>query len=106
MWKPNLSGELEEWFVSFFEHVSKDYLFAAENGIMGLATAPIQKDDILAIIDGHPNWVILREIKHKGNMSQAKKKHRIIARAAITESREKARDRINKGLQQSLFQII
>lgn len=69
--------------------------------MIGLATAPGQKGDILAIIHMHPNYIVLREVEH-----EIEKKHRIVARAALTETREKMRDRIKEGLQQSLFQII
>ncbi|KAH8164409.1 hypothetical protein CIB48_g3846 [Xylaria polymorpha] len=87
--------------IRFFEKVSETYLFAVKDGMIGLATAPGQKGDILAIIHMHPNYIVLREVEH-----EIEKKHRIVARAALTETREKMRDRIKEGLQQSLFQII
>lgn len=83
------------------------YIFATTNGIVELATAPVRKGDILAIIHRYPGYVILRETKHnQGSASQDTQKHQIIARAAITETQEKMKARIDEGLKSQLFQII
>ncbi|XDG07466.1 hypothetical protein ABKA04_007081 [Annulohypoxylon sp. FPYF3050] len=77
------------------------YLFITEDSIVGLATAPIQNGDILSIVHQYPYYVILRETEQ-----QDVTKHRIVARAAITESKEKMKARIENSPQTSAFQII
>ncbi|KAI0467478.1 heterokaryon incompatibility protein-domain-containing protein [Xylaria cf. heliscus] len=82
------------------------YIFALKNGIMGLATAPVQQDDVLAILHRHQNYVILREVEQQDDAPSQNKKHRIVARAIITEDKEKMKARIDGGLKTGLFQIV
>ena len=87
--------------------IAGTYLFATRDGIIGLATASVQKGDILAIIHRYPAYVILRETKqNQGSALHDTKKHRIVARAAIAETQEEMKARIDEGLQEQLFQII
>ncbi|KAI0538784.1 heterokaryon incompatibility protein-domain-containing protein [Xylaria digitata] len=85
--------------------ISGTCLFATKNGIVGLATAPLQEGDTLAIIHKYPNYLILREVKNREGKSQPGEKSRIVARAAITENKDKMRDRVD-SFQKSFFQII
>ncbi|KAI1737933.1 heterokaryon incompatibility protein-domain-containing protein [Xylaria scruposa] len=109
MWQwrlePNVDDKFEEAFVLVFENISKTYLFAAMEGTIGVATAPVQRGDILAIVHAHCNYLILREVNDESSASQATKKHRIVASAAITRSQENIRDQ-TRNKDQECFQII
>lgn len=83
------------------------YIFALKNGIMGFATAPVQQDDVLAILRPHQNYLILREVKQPNDtLSHNEKKHRIVARLVITENKEKMKARIESSLKSCVFQIV
>ncbi|KAI0188672.1 heterokaryon incompatibility protein-domain-containing protein [Xylaria flabelliformis] len=86
--------------------LSGTYLFITEEGILGRATAPVQKGDLLAIIDRYPNYMILRGAYDQDNLSQKKEEKRIVARGVVAESKDKMRARMNKGFQSCIFQII
>ncbi|KAI0481846.1 heterokaryon incompatibility protein-domain-containing protein [Xylaria cf. heliscus] len=86
--------------------LSGTYLFIAKGGILGLATAHVQKGDMLAIIHKYPNYVILRDTHYQDVPAQDKEKHRIVARAVVAESQDKMRSRIAKGFESCTFQII
>ncbi|KAI0549238.1 heterokaryon incompatibility protein-domain-containing protein [Xylaria curta] len=92
--------------VSAFQKTTGTHLFVTKNGIMGLATAPVQEDDVLAIIHKYPNYVILRPVESHWSTSQNEGKHRIVARAAITDNQDEIRARIDAGLEDCIFQII
>ncbi|KAI1089498.1 heterokaryon incompatibility protein-domain-containing protein [Rostrohypoxylon terebratum] len=77
------------------------YLFITEDSIVGIATAPVQKGDILYLIHRYPSYVILRETEQQGVM-----KHRIVARAAVIESPDKMKARIGNDPPVSALQII
>lgn len=91
-----------EFLILVLLGISGTYIFATTNGIVGLATAPARKGDILAIIHQYPAYVILRETKHnQGSASQGTQKHQKVARAAITGTLEKMKARIDEGPQES-----
>lgn len=88
------------------EAVDSAYLFATTNGIVGLATAPVQKGDTLAILLPHRNYIVLREKEHGGDGTGHGEKHQIVARAAITESPDELGERVDKGPPIRQFQIV
>ncbi|KAF2967536.1 hypothetical protein GQX73_g6025 [Xylaria multiplex] len=103
-------GEEEEiaqsaMFLILIGGIAGRYLFATKNGIVGLATAPIQKGDTFAIIHKYPNYVILRGVKEQGGELQDWEKSWMVARAAVMEDKDKMRDRV-ENLPKSFFQII
>ncbi|KAI0883970.1 heterokaryon incompatibility protein-domain-containing protein [Annulohypoxylon maeteangense] len=105
--EPNsmILAENYKYMSGLFSKITGTYLFATRDQTIGLATAPVQKGDILSIIHRYPGYVILRGVKCQGE-SQDVEKYRIVARAAITENQDKMRARIDKGLQERVFQII
>ncbi|KAI0856830.1 heterokaryon incompatibility protein-domain-containing protein [Xylaria cubensis] len=86
--------------------LSGTYFFITEEGILGRATAPVQKGDLLAIVHRHPNYMILRGANDQDTPSQKKENQRIVARGMVAESQDKMRARINKDIQSCFFQIV
>ncbi|KAI1738721.1 heterokaryon incompatibility protein-domain-containing protein [Xylaria scruposa] len=88
-----------------FESSPEMYLFITQEGILGRATAPVQRGDVLAIIDKLPHYFILR-VAYDHALSQKSEKGRIVARGVVAESQDRMRARLSKGFQSSVFQII
>ncbi|KAI0894076.1 heterokaryon incompatibility protein-domain-containing protein [Annulohypoxylon nitens] len=99
--------DIDRYLLSKFRQFSGSYLFATKDGVVGLATAPVQKGDIISIMHQGSSYTILRETEDQRIGSQDVKKHRIVARAVIAWSFEKIETIIrDKGLQSSVFRII
>ncbi|TRX93625.1 hypothetical protein FHL15_005597 [Xylaria flabelliformis] len=86
--------------------LSGTYFFITEEGILGLATAPVQKGDLLAIVHKYANYMILKGTYDQDASSQKKEKQRIVARGMVAESQDTMRARINKDTQSCIFQIV
>lgn len=84
--------------------IGKTY-FITKKGLVGIATAPVQKGDILALMHDAPFYFILREADNQEGDAKGEQKHRIVARAAVQD------DHINiaewfKSLSRREFRIV
>ncbi|KAI3322335.1 heterokaryon incompatibility protein-domain-containing protein [Xylariaceae sp. AK1471] len=79
--------------------------FTTDQGLVGIATAPIAEGDILAVTHASPAYLIIREVKSSDEPPEVVQKHRIVARAVISEKKNRMAERL-AGLKVHLFQII
>ncbi|KAI0543380.1 hypothetical protein F4679DRAFT_569064 [Xylaria curta] len=76
-------GESTERLNTRFKNVNgKDY-FITKKGLVGIATAPVQEGDILALLHKAPLYFILREVDAQTGDAKGEQKHRIVARAVV-----------------------
>ncbi|KAJ3578236.1 hypothetical protein NPX13_g2331 [Xylaria arbuscula] len=85
--------------------VAGKQFFTTENGLAGISTAPVEEGDTLAVMDGSPAYYIFREVKASNGRSYLAQRHRIVARAVVSEDKDNMKKRLAK-LQSKLFQIV
>ncbi|KAI1734005.1 heterokaryon incompatibility protein-domain-containing protein [Xylaria scruposa] len=71
--------------IRFRNIVGKPY-FITNKGLVGIATAPVQEGDILAILSDAPLYFVLREADDQEGDAKGEQKHRIVARAAVCDN--------------------
>ncbi|KAI1116744.1 heterokaryon incompatibility protein-domain-containing protein [Nemania sp. NC0429] len=85
-------------------HLAGKPYFVTENGIVGIATAPIEPGDTLVWLHDAPIYLILREVE-EGKGKSTTQRHKIVARAAIAEGFYNTKSLIDNAPDQQL-QII
>ncbi|KAJ3580016.1 hypothetical protein NPX13_g549 [Xylaria arbuscula] len=84
-------GEGEDFFATRLKETAGKTYFITENGLVGIATAPVRQGDSLCLLDGVPVYFVLRPVPDStaegqgqdNNGSEAAQRHRIVARAAV-----------------------
>ncbi|KAI5861658.1 heterokaryon incompatibility protein-domain-containing protein [Durotheca rogersii] len=78
--------------------------FITDEGIIGIATAPVRVGDALVVIHMSSAYLVLREVEDPEG-ERSTQEHRIVARAVVSENQDKMRARIQK-LESRDFQIV
>ncbi|KAI0859971.1 heterokaryon incompatibility protein-domain-containing protein [Xylaria cubensis] len=81
-------GEIAELSDACLKETAGKTYFTTENGLVGIATAPVREGDSLCLLDGVPVYFVLRavpdlEVEGQDGGSEAAQRHRIVARAVI-----------------------
>ncbi|KAI0178853.1 heterokaryon incompatibility protein-domain-containing protein [Hypoxylon sp. FL1284] len=70
------------------EELAGKQVFITGHGLVGIATAPVESDDILSWIHGSPIFLVLREVRvgdQDSGSDGSARQHRIVARAAVND---------------------
>ncbi|KAI0545480.1 heterokaryon incompatibility protein-domain-containing protein [Xylaria curta] len=81
-------GEGKDFIVARLKETAGKTYFTTENGLVGIATAPVREGDSLCLLDGVPVYFVLREVpdlevESEDSRSEATQRYRIVARAAV-----------------------
>ncbi|KAI8954427.1 heterokaryon incompatibility protein-domain-containing protein [Xylaria longipes] len=79
--------------------------FVTDKGLVGIATAPVMEGDILAVLHATPAYFILREVKSSDGHSYVAQRHRMVARAVISEKQDKMKEKF-ADLETRIFEIV
>ncbi|KAI0184045.1 heterokaryon incompatibility protein-domain-containing protein [Xylaria flabelliformis] len=83
-------GQGKQIFEARLKETAGKTYFITENGLIGIATAPVREGDSLCLLDGVPVYFVLRlvpdlEVEGQDSRSEAAQRHQIVARAVIKE---------------------
>ncbi|TRX93752.1 hypothetical protein FHL15_005428 [Xylaria flabelliformis] len=87
------------------EEVSEMQYFITDKGLVGIATAPVKEGDILAVMHAAPAYFILREVKSSDGHSYVAQRHRMVARAVLSEKKDDMKKKMAK-LEARIFEIV
>ncbi|TRX91090.1 hypothetical protein FHL15_008072 [Xylaria flabelliformis] len=81
-------GQGKEIFEARLKEPAGRTYFITDNGLIGIATAPVREGDSLCLLDGVPVYFVLRavpdlEVEGHDSRSEAAQRHRIVARAVV-----------------------
>ncbi|KAI0544693.1 hypothetical protein F4679DRAFT_564077 [Xylaria curta] len=85
--------------------VSGMQYFITDKGLVGIATAPVTEGDVLAVIHAAPAYFILREVKSSDGHSFVVQRHRMVARAVLSEKKDAMKKKM-ADLETRIFQIV
>ncbi|KAI0861847.1 heterokaryon incompatibility protein-domain-containing protein [Xylaria cubensis] len=87
------------------EDISGMQYFLTNKKLLGIATAPVTEGDILAVIHATPAYFILREVKGSDGHSYVVQRHRMVARAVVSEKKDNMK-RMMADLETRIFEIV